>query len=441
MGGIFGHRSGQYLVNQAGYQNYQPIESPDETSKFAGYQAAQVSPGLTQQLNGQLAGGTSSLAQNQLQQGTQANLAAQLAAQASQRGNQNPGQAMRNLQNNAAQTNQDAALQAAQVAGQQQQAAQGQLGQIGSQQANLNQQASQFGAQAQQNLAGLQQQQNQFQNQLGYNIQNSVNQADLGFAMANNNSGNQLTNSLATNLAGGAGGGISGAGSIATGAAMAKGGIISLPAYADGGMVDGSQGSADQMRALLSSLEQGANFNQPTQFDTNPLPLLKPQQQPQQQKAAPAGPTMDYTGASTGTASPNISPGTLSSPEAVDPNAGNLALSTPLTTAAGGYQPSASLIPAMAKGGVLNGPAVLPTNDGPILAGEAGKEAVVPMGDKAAIVPVKGDGEPDENRAKDPDIKALISHPDFIKALKDVVNSSKMGDALSSALKKRTANG
>jgi hypothetical protein len=436
---IFGHRSGGYLTQQAGYQNYQAVQSPDEAGKFNGYQASQVSPGLAAQLQAQQAGGTSSMAQNQLKSATQQNLAGQLAAAASSRGNQNPGQDMRNLANQGAQTNQDAALQSAQVAGQQQLQGQQQLGQIGSQQAQLSQQANQFNSQAQQNLAGLQNQQNQFQNQLGYNIQNAQNQADLNFAMANNNSGNQLTNSLATNLAGAGAGALTGGGSLAAGAAAAAGKVITLPGYADGGVVDSSatsDASAAQMRGFLQSLDQYSRFDQPAQAQTDAMPLLTPS------KSAPSAPkpqanaTDTYTGASTGTASPNISPGTLQSPEAIDPNAGNLALTTPQMTAAQGYQPSASVMPAYAKGGVLNGPEVLPTADGPVLAGEAGKEAVVPMGDKAAIVPVKADGDPDEDRAKDPEIQALLNHPDFIAALKDIVSSGRVSTAV-----KRAANG
>jgi hypothetical protein len=426
-----GHHSAADLTAASGYQNFNPTASPDEASKFNGYQAAQISPGLSNQLAAQTTGAGPSLAQGQLQQGTQQNLAGQLAAQASQRGNQTAGQGMRNLGNQAAATNQQAAGQAAGTRAQEQMGAQSQLGQLATSQAGLNQQANQFNAQGQQNLAGLQQQQNEFQNQLGFNVQNAQNQADLSFAMANNNAGNQLTQSAMNSL--------SGAASSAAMAFAAHGKVIDMPMFADGGLVDqsGSAQSASQMEGLLRNLQAYHNFSPPQKFDES-----APSASSSGGGAAGAGaalggaakgamaPDSDYTGKSIGTASPNISPGQLSTP--IDPAAygGQMQLQSPeLTQAAGGTGPSANLglgeiSPAYAKGGVLDGPTVLPTGKGPVVAGEAGREAVVPMGDKAAIVPVKGDGEPDEDRAKDPKIQALLRHPDFLAALKQATGSA-----------------
>jgi hypothetical protein len=421
-----GHHSAADLTSQSGYTNYQPIASPDETSKFGGMQAAQINPGLATTLQAQSTGQGPNLAGQQMQQSTQANLASQLAAQASQRGNQNPGEAARNLATNAAATNQQAAGQSAQLAGQQQLNAQSQLGQLDTSQAGLNQQANQYNSQAQQNLAGLQQQQNQFQNQLGYNVQNAQNSADLGFAMANNNAGNQLTQSLSS----------AGAGAI-TGAASAlaaHGKVIDLPRFATGGVVDSGAQSAGQMQDLLRNLAAYQNFDPPQKFsEAAPTIPNTPGFTPSGGKGMPAG--QDYTGKATGTESPNISPGQLSSP--VDPNAATAQLQSPeLNAANNGYQPSASLMPAMAKGGVLTKPTVLPTANGPVVAGEAGKEAIVPMGSKAAIVPVKGDGTADPKRAVDSNVQALLKHPDFLAALKQATGGmSDRMSALETAIK------
>ena len=429
-----GHHSGLALADAAGYQGYNPTASPDETNKFNGYQSAQISPGLMNQLAAQTTGAGPSLAQGQLQQATQQNLAGQLAAQASQRGNQTAGQAARNLGNQAAATNQQAAAQSAQQRAQEQMSAQQGLGQLATSQAGLNQQASQFGAQAQQNLAGLQQQQNEFQNQLGFNVQNAQNQAALGFAMANNNAGNQLTNNLANSVSG-----------AAQGAAMAlaaHGKLVDMPAYADGGLVDqtGSNDSAQHMQNFLRSLDSYHQFSQPGKFDES-APGGG-----QQSQAAGAGagqalgnlasgifnsPDSSYVPGNQGGqgAANSISPGQLSTP--IDPAAygADMQLNSPELNAASGagYTPSASLMPAMAKGGVLDKPTVLPSGEGPILAGEAGKEAVVPMGDKAAIVPVDKEGEPDEKRASDPEIQALLRHPGFVDAVKHITKGNSDG--------------
>lgn len=429
-----GHHSGADLAAAAGYQNFNPTASPDETNKFGGYQAAQINPGLMNQLAAQSVGGGPSLAQGQLQAGTQQNLAGQLAAQASQRGNQTAGQAMRNLGNQAAQTNQAAAGQAASQRAQEQLGAQGQLGQLSTSQAGMNQQAAQFGAQAQQNLAGLQQQQNEFQNQLGFNVQNASNQADLGFAMANNNAGNQMTSNLANSVSG-----------AAQGAAMAlaaHGKLIEMPAYADGGLVDqsGSAQSAQHMQDFLRSLSSYSNFSQPGHFDES----APGGGQQAQSSGAGVGQALGglakglLPGQDMGTmgmgnqggqaAANSISPGQLSTP--IDPAAygADMQLNSPALNAANtGYTPSASLMPAMAKGGVLDEPTVLPSGQGPILAGEAGKEAVVPMGDKAAIVPVDGDGDPDKDRASDPQIQALLRHPGFVDAVKHITQGKSDG--------------
>ena len=172
--------SAQGLQNQ-GYQQFtaqaapalnQGAYGPDQTTQA---NAANINMGqantelgnqqsLISQLQAQAQGSGPNLAGLQLQQATQQNLAGQLAMAASQRGNQNPGAAQSNLANEGAAANQAAAGQAAQLRAQQQLASQGALsgalGQVSSQQqglaenqANLQQQANLQNAQAANQMA------------------------------------------------------------------------------------------------------------------------------------------------------------------------------------------------------------------------------------------------------------------------------------------------
>jgi len=72
----------------------------------------------------------------------------------------------------------------------------------------------------------------------------------------------------------------------------------------------------------------------------------------------------------------------------------------------------------MATGGIVDRPTLLGSSRGPVLTGEAGPEAVIPMGDQAAVVPVTPHGMPDGTRALDPNIRALLRHPDFVEAVR-----------------------
>lgn len=113
--------------------------------------------GLVNALQQQAAGKGPSLATNQMQQNVEQSLQAAASQQASQRGRVNPALAARNMANQTASANQNAAMQSAQMRMQEQMNAQGQLGNALSQargqsqaydlnQANLNQNANQFNA-------------------------------------------------------------------------------------------------------------------------------------------------------------------------------------------------------------------------------------------------------------------------------------------------------
>ena len=256
--------SGAQGEANAGYQNYQPLQSTNAAPMFNGYQAqnaqaanvnalggqqyANAQSGLASQLQAQAQGvGGPNMAQQQLQQGEQANLAGALAAAASQRGNQNPGASARQIGENQAAINAGATGQAGQLAAQQQLGAQQALAGanqqgfgMAAQQAGFNQQAGlanqaaqnnagQFNAQSQQALAALQNQQNQYQNTLGANIQQQQNQAGLGFVMQNNAAANsQQTNALNPSSYLSAAGGVTSA-ALAPGAADGTGGPIQTP--------------------------------------------------------------------------------------------------------------------------------------------------------------------------------------------------------------------
>lgn len=125
-------------------------------------QFRQGQAGLASALQAQMAGQGPSLAQSQLQSATDRNIAQAMALAGSQRGGANPA-ALRNIQNQAAMANQQAARQSAELMAQEQMAARGQLagvlqgarGQdigLATEQAGLSQQANL----ANQNLQGQQ---------------------------------------------------------------------------------------------------------------------------------------------------------------------------------------------------------------------------------------------------------------------------------------------
>ncbi len=132
--------------------------SPAQMAQAAQLDASQqaqfrnVQQSLAQQLQNQANGVGPSLAQNQLRQGTDRNIAQAMAMQASQRGT-NAGQGLRNIAQNVAQANQQAAADSGNLRLQEQQAAQSALGGL-----STNARAQDIGF-AQDN-AGLQQQTN-----------------------------------------------------------------------------------------------------------------------------------------------------------------------------------------------------------------------------------------------------------------------------------------
>jgi len=96
-------------------------------------------------------------------------------------------------------------------------------------------------------------------------------------------------------------------------------------------------------------------------------------------------------------------------------NATNAAL---ISAGGGAVNGLGTLLGGLRRGGIVNKPTLMNTSNGLFLTGEAGPEAVVPMGDHAAIVPITPHGLPDGTRALDPNVRALLRHPDFIEALR-----------------------
>jgi len=218
----------------------------------APYSSAQA--GLLAQLQAQANGAGPNLAAQQLQQGTQANIAAQMAQAAAQRGNQNPGAELSNLANQAAMTRQQAAGQAAQLAGQQQLGAESQLGGLAGQGYNQAAQQAQFNAQSQQALGNLLNSQWATANQLNEAGQNAYNSNVAGLLGAQGQTGNQLF-----------GGGLQALGTV--GAALAKtGGLFDKPTHLMVGEhgpeavvpLDGSQGDPhDFLDEMIKQLKKG----------------------------------------------------------------------------------------------------------------------------------------------------------------------------------------